>query len=120
MSEPFEQARPPFGNANKTASLFVPVLILGLVLLAWFAFQAMQFRSEREAMQATIAVQETPIAESKKMRDSLDAIAQGTAKLADSGNPNARLIVDELRRRGITISQTKPMGPDGTPPQPPK
>ena len=46
--------------------------------------------------------------ESKKLRDSLDAIARGTAQLADAGNGNARLVVDELKKRGVTINQNPP------------
>ena len=48
--------------------------------------------------------------DSKKLRDSLDAIARGTAQLADGGNPNARLIVSELKKRGITLSPDQPAG----------
>jgi alkylhydroperoxidase family enzyme len=33
------------------------------------------------------------------------ALATATAKLAADGNANARVVVDELRKRGITIRQ---------------
>jgi hypothetical protein len=32
-------------------------------------------------------------------------LALETQKLADAGNPNARTVVDELRKRGITINR---------------
>ena len=36
----------------------------------------------------------------------LDTLAADTQRLADSGNPNARALVDELKKRGVTISTT--------------
>lgn len=86
-------------------SAFLPIAILALVMAAWFGFQAVQLRIERDAMRELLTSQEKPLAEAKKMRDALDAIARATARLADGGNANARLVVDELKRRGVTISQ---------------
>ena len=117
MSEPFD-ASPRADTADdriaapSTMSAFLPVLILGLALFAWFAFQASQLHAERDAMRDVVSGQEKSVQESKKLRDSLDAIARGTAQLADGGNANARLIVDELKKRGITISPTQPTGVD--------
>jgi hypothetical protein len=39
-----------------------------------------------------------------KLRGSLDAVATRTARLAGEGNANARVIVEELRKRGVTIN----------------
>jgi len=55
-------------------------------------------------MRATIAAQEKSVQDSKKLRDALDTVARETAQLADGGNQNAKLIVDELRKRGVTIN----------------
>lgn len=89
---------------HRSASPFFPMLVLALVLAGWFLFQSLQLMRERDAMREAITNQEKQMQESKKLRDSLDAIAKGTAALADAGNPNARLVVDELKKRGITIS----------------
>lgn len=115
MNDSFEAAR-PYGASDgpSTMSAFLPVLILGLVLLAWFGFQASQMRAERDAMREAMTNQEKPMQESKKLRDSLDAIARGTAQLADGGNPNARLIVDGLKKRGIAISPNQPTEVDSS------
>ena len=112
MSEPFEPAR-RFGTdeAEPMMSAFLPLLILALALLAWFAFQASQLRMERDAMQATFAAQEKPMGDAKKLRDSLDVIAKGTAQLAESGNPGARLLVDELAKRGVNLQPKSPPAP---------
>jgi len=89
---------------SDTISPFIPMLILGLVLAAWFGFQAVQLRAERSVMTDLLTNQEKQVQDSKKLRDSLDAIAKGTAQLAAGGNSNAKLILDELKKRGITIS----------------
>lgn len=119
MSAPFE--RPAMLDADEppTLSAFVPVLILALVLAAWFGFQATQLRAERDTMRDLMTNQDKQLQESKKLRDSLDAIARGTVKLADEGNANARLVVDELKKRGVTINPNPP-APGGVPLAPTK
>ena len=107
----------PFGTPVAT-SPFLPVLILSLVMLGWFAFQATQLRIERDAMRSTMAGQDKQVVEAKQLRDSLDAIARGTAQLADGGNPGARLIVAELKKRGVTISPDQPTAAPTTPGSP--
>ena len=110
MSEPFEPAR-SFGDDRPTAmSPFVPILVLALVMLAWFGFQATLLRAERDALREamTDAAQVKRGADAKKLMESLDAIMRGTSQLADGGNPNARLIVDELKKHGVSYTPTKP------------
>jgi hypothetical protein len=112
MSEPFSPAR-SLGDDDSGSELsaFLPLLILGLVMLAWFGFQVSQLRTERDAMREVITNQQKQVDDSKKLRDALDAVARGTAQLAAAGNPNAKLIVDELKRRGVTITPNQPPAP---------
>ena len=104
MSQAFAPTDARGPDAGGAISPFIPMLILGLVLAAWFGFQAIQLRAERAAMTDLRANQEKQLQDSKKLRDSLEAMARGTAQLAAGGNPNAKLIVDELKKRGITLS----------------
>lgn len=90
--------------AASIATAFLPVLLLALALLAWFAFQSVQLvREQRQLAQAQAGL-EPQHAGATKLRASLDALAAATARLAGDGNANARVIVDELRKRGITIN----------------
>ncbi len=84
--------------------LFVPLLLVVVAVALWFGFQAVQLFKERAALNDTLAAQEKTIQEAKKLRNSLDAVARETALLADKGNQNAKIIVDELKKRGITIN----------------
>ena len=90
--------------SDAPARVFVPVALLAVTLLLWVGFQTTQLLREREGLQTLRQGQEAQVQSSQKLRASLDAIASGTAKLAGQGNPNARLIVDELKKRGVTIN----------------
>ena len=83
---------------------FVPVLLLCVALAGWLGFQAVQLILEARQLEAARARQETQMQNATRARASLDAVAASTAKLANQGNASAQLIVDELRRRGITIN----------------
>lgn len=55
-------------------------------------------------MKTAYASQEQVVANAKKMRAQLDTIAAGTKRLADQGNANAQLIVQQLAKNGININ----------------
>lgn len=83
---------------------FVPLLILFLTAAVWSGFQAYQLRQEHVALTTTRGNQEAPLQQAQRVRQNLDALAAQTKRLADAGNANARLVVDELARRGVTIN----------------
>ena len=87
-------------------SAFAPLLLGGLAVLGWLGFQTWQFYVERQALQAAYASQQQTVDGAAKLRASLDTLAADTQRLADVGNPNARTLVDELKKRGVTISTT--------------
>ena len=93
-------------------SAFVPLLLGGLALLGWLGFQTWQLYSERQTLQTAHASQQQTVDNAAKLRASLDTLAADTQRLADGGNPNARALVDELKKRGVTIN------PANTPPTP--
>ena len=85
-------------------SAFLPLLLAGLALLGWLAYQLQQQVSERQLLQAAYASQQQTVDSAGKLRASLDALAADTQRMADRGNPNARVLVDELKKRGVTIN----------------
>ena len=60
---------------------------------------------ERGNLAAINAAQEPTIQEGAKMRQLLDSLAAKLARLAEGGNSNAKAIMEELRRRGVTVKQ---------------
>ena len=85
-------------------SAFVPLLLLALAVVGWLAFQSAQLLRERQQLAANESSLQPQEQNAMKLRASLDAVATATAKLATAGNANARVIVDELRRRGVAIN----------------
>ena len=85
-------------------SAFVPLLLGGVALAGWLVFQAVQLNAERQTLQTAFASQQQTVDSAAKLRATLDTLAADTQRLADSGNPTARTLVDELKKRGVTIS----------------
>jgi hypothetical protein len=92
-------------RAQTGASTFVPLFILMLALATWTGFQTHQLLREKETLAMLRANQEPTIQQAQRVRQTLDQLATETQKLADAGNPNARLVVEELRKRGVTINR---------------
>lgn len=83
---------------------FVPLLIFFVAGVAWSGFQFYQLQQEKTALIGVHAAQEAPLQQAQRARASLDNLATETRRLAEAGNPNARLVIEELKRRGITIN----------------
>lgn len=102
------EATPVRTSRSAGTSPFIPMLLAGVALAGWFSFQTVQLAGERQQLIALRAAQAPQVDAATKLRGSLDAMASATARLADGGNVNARLLVDELRKRGITINPNAP------------
>lgn len=88
-------------------SAFAPLLLGLLTLAIWFGFQTLQLTKEKDNL-ATLKNNQTQIyGNAQKMRTQLDTLAAETAKLAAAGNPNATVLVNALKQRGITIDPNK-------------
>ena len=85
------------------ARLHIP---LALVILAFFGmvtFQAVQLVRERGHLADLKLAQEPSVQEGTKLRQQLESLGAKTAQLAESGNANAKAIVDDFRRQGVTL-----------------
>ncbi len=102
-----EPAAPESAGAGLGSPTTV-VLLLALALALWFGFQSFQLVNERGLLRTAHANQEQTVQTATKLRAQLDGIARETKKLADAGNPNAKLLVDELQKRGVTINPNPP------------
>jgi hypothetical protein len=91
-------------TSKHTHSPFVPVLLAVLALAGWLTLQLLATWEDQQTLQSAHAAQQNTVDNAAKLRNSLDALASDTQRLADAGNPNAGLLVAELRKRGITIN----------------
>ncbi len=94
----------PDMSHKERASLELPVLLLTAALIIWAVFQTVQLYKERQNLTQAFDNQEQLVVNGKKMRTQLDALASGTKRLADQGNANAQLIVQQLAKNGISIN----------------
>ncbi len=86
------------------ASALWPLLLLAVAWLAWMGYQAHLLNLDRQAWKTAHAQQQQTVDNAARLRQSLDGLAADTQRLADAGNANARALVEELRKRGVTIS----------------
>lgn len=86
-------------------SPFWPVLVFFLAWLAWAVFQAYQLNVESKNLMTLKNGQQAQVEQAQKVRQTLDTLATETQKLADAGNANAKLVIEELRKRGITVNR---------------
>lgn len=101
----------PANQASALAGL--PLLLIALALVIWFSFQLSQTLKARDNLIQTFNNQETSVQNSKKVQQSLAALAMGTKQLAAQGNGNAAQIVTALSKRGVKIAD-----PQANPAQP--
>ena len=91
-------------SAAVPTPLLRPLFVLAGAVLLWVLFQSYVLFNERQALLAAAAQLASQAEAATKVRASIDSIAAGVKRLADGGNANARVIVDELARRGVTIN----------------
>lgn len=93
-------------------STFVPLLLFGLVVVLFIAFQVSVLTRERIRLEQAHEQQEETVLKAREVRAQLDSIADKTARLADGGNANAKRLVDLLQARGVTIKPRSDAGPE--------
>lgn len=79
---------------------------LSLITVTFFlmlGFQTVELIRDRATLTSARATQEPTVQQSLKVRQQLDAVAGGIARLADAGDDNAQAIVEDFRRQGITV-----------------
>lgn len=81
-----------------------PFILLAIALLLGLVSHGLEIYWQRDALLTLRQNQEPQIQAASKVRTQLDSIARETAVLAGRGNANARLVIDELDKRGISIN----------------
>ena len=81
--------------------LNLPFIITLLALTLYFGFQSLQLASERSNLTAVKSNQEAAIQEAQKVQLQFKALVTKTSQLADQGHAGARMVMEELQKRGI-------------------
>jgi hypothetical protein len=96
-TDPSEQAGP------NSKSPFWPMLLTLLALIVWFGFQTLELWTERQNYRSAVERQAVRIERLQPMQSAFDTLTDDTARLAAAGNPNARLLLDALKKRGVNV-----------------
>ena len=83
--------------------LLALLAVVILTQLVQGVHEVVRLTGQREDLQLMHASQDRALEEVKKARAQLEALAGGTARLAEQGNPNARALVDKLKAQGIGL-----------------
>ena len=89
---------------EKTGGSSIALTITIVSLILWFGFQAFQLVRDRSGLRLLKANQETAIQESAKIRTQFQTLMTKTAALANQGHAGARMVIDELQKRGVGIA----------------
>jgi hypothetical protein len=98
----------------------LPLTILLIALVVWFGFQTLQLASERANLGEARAHQEAAMQEAQKLRTQFESLISKTSELANKGHAGAKLVMDELQRRGMAAqpeTMTPKTQPETTPPK---
>jgi len=94
-------ARPSSTNAFTPFRLAV---LIGLATLAADQILSIaNLRRTSEELSVAVKAQEQPLQQARRIEAQLDALATGSAQLAQAGNPRAQAIVAQLQARGVSI-----------------
>lgn len=103
---------PPVPAATPAAprSPALPLLTGLLALLVSLGYQVWLLDQDRQQLLQAQAQLQPTVENAQRLRRSLDLLAADTQRLADTGNGSARVLVDELQKRGITINPAATAG----------
>ena len=80
-----------------------PLLVLAAAFLIATGFRTERLIQQRSEFGAIRVAQEQAVQQGQKVRAQLDQLADATARLAAAGNANAKTIVEEMGRQGVTL-----------------
>ena len=79
----------------------LPLTILLIALVLWFGFQTVQLASERANLGEARGHQEAAMQEAQKLRTQFESLINKTSELANKGHAGAKLVMEELQKRGM-------------------
>jgi hypothetical protein len=79
----------------------LPLTILLSALVLWFGFQTLQVATERANLGEARGHQEAAMQEAQKLRTQFESLISKTSELANKGHAGAKLVMEELQKRGM-------------------
>jgi hypothetical protein len=107
--EPVEE---PAAEKSGPSSIALTITIIALIF--WFGFQAFQLVRERSNLRVVKTNQEVAMQESERIRGQFQTLMTKIAELANQGHAGAKMVMEELQKRGVGIA------PEEKPPEIPE
>lgn len=85
-------------------NLRVAFLLTLLALLVWHGSQTVYFLRDRTSISLAKESQDAALLESQKIQSQFQTLMTKTAELAAKGHPGAKMVVDELQKRGVGLA----------------
>jgi len=93
-------------NSNPKVSadqVLFPLCLVAFTLFVMLAFQTTQIVRERDALNQAMTQQTSAVEQSQKVEAQVNALATGTAQLAQKGDKNAEAVVTRMKQLGVTL-----------------
>lgn len=85
-------------------NLQLAFLLTLLALLIWHGAQTVQLLRERTSLSLAKESQDAALQESQKVQSQFQTLVTKTAELAAKGHPGAKMVIDELQKRGVGLA----------------
>lgn len=94
-------------ESSSLRSPFVPLLLVIIAWLVWSAFQTDLLVTEHQGLIQLHTLQQSQLEQAREVEGSYLALVTATESLAAQGDANAKLVVDQLKARGIQLPPTQ-------------
>jgi hypothetical protein len=88
--------------AQERAYSNLPFILTLAALIIYFGFQTLQLLGERSNMTVVKSNQEAAIQEAQKVQAQFKNLVDKTSELADQGHAGAKMVMEELLKRGVS------------------
>ena len=88
--------------AQERAYSNLPLILTLAALIVYFGFQTLQLLGERSNMTVVKSNQEAAIQEAQKVQAQFKNLVDKTSELADQGHAGAKMVMEELLKRGVS------------------
>ena len=95
----------------------LPFIITLVALTIYFAFQALQLATERNNLGLVKANQDAAIQEAQKVQAQFKTLVTKTGELAGQGHAGAKMVMEELQKRGLGAAPEAIMPETKAPPK---
>jgi len=101
--EDVDEAEPvSYAVAQEKAHSNLPFILTLAALLIYFGFQTVQLLGERSNMILVKSNQDAAIQEAQKVQAQFKNLVDKTSELADQGHAGAKMVMEELLKRGVS------------------